>query len=138
MGPEQILLAPERIKEENAPSAEPRKSTQPAAPKPISEDALAELLKTQPITYFGTTKIIGNWSNIADPADVPLRVCCRCVRWDLTNEADRKAYAELVNLASEQGSSISIGWEERVIDGAAIIVYLTYLEYIRIVEDLDA
>ena len=137
MGPDQIVLAPAREKDDNDDTTS-LKTTPPAPPKPISEDVLDKLLKTQPITYAGTTKIIGKWDNIADPADVPLRVCCRCVRWDLTSEADRKAYAELVNLASEQGSSINIGWEERVIDGAAIIVYLTYLEYIRIVEDLDA
>lgn len=135
MTPEEIILAPEREKPKDTKTTPPTPET---PPKPISADELDELLKVKPITYSGNLRVIGDITHIADVNDVPLRVCCRCVRWDLTNANDRNAYASLVNRASEPESVVTIGWEERVVHEATMIVYLTYLEYVRIVEDQHA
>ena len=135
MTPDEILLGPPRPEPEE--SGEPADLKTPVAPKIIEAAVLDRLLKAEPVVNSGSMRIIGDISRIADVSDVPLRVCCRCVRWDLTNESERTAYAELLNRATEENSSIAISWEERVVHEAAIIVYLTYLEYVRIVEDLN-
>lgn len=103
-------------------------------PMPISVEELDELLRTENITIVNGMKVVGDLP--PDPADVPIRFCCRCERLDLTSERDRNKYANLIASSSTPTTTVEVGWEERVKESDKLVIYITYMEYIRVVENV--
>ena len=101
-------------------------------PTPISVEELDRLLATKKITIVNGTKIVGEVPT--DPNDVPIRYCCRCKRLDLTEEKARNEYADLLAV-SATSSTVEILWEERVKEADKIVIYITYMEYLRVVDE---
>lgn len=102
-------------------------------PTPITVEELDKLLATERITVVNGIKLIGEVPT--DPSDARLRFCCRCERLDLTVDVDRNKYANLIAESSAPGSRIEIGWEERVKEADKLVVYVTYMEYVRIFDN---
>lgn len=131
MRPDEVLLplSPEKKKEQDTPEASDKIQHPPA---PISVEELDELLRTKKITVVNGTKIVGEVPT--DPSDAPIRYCCRCKRLDLTSEKDRNEYADLIAI-SATSPNIEILWEERVKESDKIVIYITYMEYLRVVDE---
>ena len=101
-------------------------------PESITVEELDKLLAEKPVTRVNGVRFIGTVPT--DPGDVPLYFCCRCERFDLSSEADRNKYANLVAEANNTASLLDIGWEERVKEVDKLIIYMTYMEYVKIAE----
>ena len=130
MTAEDIQLAPQPKEKPTTPKLK----EVPAAPIPITEAELEELKKLGGVITQDGIKIYGATSAVPDLSDIPLRVCCHCERFDLSDKSDRTKYAELKNSASAVQSAIQVDWEEMAKDGTSLVVYLTYFEYLRAVE----
>lgn len=131
MRPDEVEL-PFTLKEKEPEPSEGSTNIQ-HPPTPISVGELDALLASKKITVVNGTKIIGDVPT--DPNDAPLRYCCRCKRLDLTEEKDRNEYADLLAV-SATSSTVEILWEERVKESDKIVIYITYMEYLRITEDV--
>jgi len=129
MTADEVLLSPPRKEKEST-----GEGSTPEIPRPITYEELQTRRNSSPINHVEGMAVIGNTRGMADLSDVPLRSSCRCLRLNLKEEADRTTYAELVNSAAAPNSPLEINWEERVIDGDALIIYLTYTEYVRVAE----
>jgi hypothetical protein len=69
-----------------------------------------------------------------DSSEVPLTVVGHCDRYDLSEDADRVTYADLcAQLAS--AANFEKLFEQHIVEGNKLLVYITYLEYIKIVEE---
>lgn len=110
---------------------EPPKVQRP--PEPITEAELAALRKKKTTTINGM-EVLGDYEKFPDLLDIPLRFCCHCVRWDLSKDADRAAYGDLIAKSMSTNSPVEVSWEERSKEASGLIVYLTYFEYIRVAE----
>ena len=69
-----------------------------------------------------------------DSAEVPVTVVGHCDRYDLSIDTDREAYADLcAQLASAE--NLEKLFEQHITENSSLLVYITYLEYIKIVEE---
>ena len=134
-----ILLGdPDMERQETPPAAAAAELGKIQAQRPlfISEQELAARIKAGAKTALadGIT-VIGNTSGFADINDVPLRMVCRCVRFDLAAAQDRDAYAELFGKAGDACGHIDIIWEKQVVSEDRLIIYVTYTETLRVSDD---
>lgn len=133
MGPEEIILA-ERP-EEDKPSTGTGAVTKTAPVlSPISVEEFDKVESSMPYTMFEGRRVFGCTTGITDYSDIPLYYYCKCVQLDLTKAADRAAYGELLGKSLVMDSPVTLLWEERVVAGEKLILYLTFSEQIRIVE----
>ena len=68
-----------------------------------------------------------------DPSDIPTSAVGYCERFCLSNNEDREAYA---NIIAKLANSLNVErvFEERVAaDNGELIIYLSYIEYIKVV-----
>jgi len=133
MGPEEIILAETPAETPGTPTGNASKSVV-VAPILISAEVFDRIEKSESCSTFENRRVFGNTAGIADFGDIPIYYYCRCVQWDLTKPESRAAYGELLGKTLELNSPISLLWQERVVDGEKLILYLTYSEQVRIVE----
>lgn len=127
MNPGDIQLAPERKPPEKAPV-----ERIPVA-QPISFEEFKKIEATSEVSKFEGRRVFGPSAGITDFNDIPLYYYTACVRFDLKEEEDRQRYADLVSETMSPNSPINVIWDDRVIDGGSMIMYITYSEQIRIV-----
>ncbi len=60
------------------------------------------------------------------------------MRWDLNKPEDRAAYGDLIARSLAPNPTLEITWEDRCKDEKDLIVYLTYIEYVRVAEVANA
>jgi hypothetical protein len=101
-------------------------------PLPISESDLDRLSKKAKVTVVNGVRVFGDISNIPDADDVPEYVCCHCVRWDLSVPEDRAEYSEVYAKLAAGATNLVVQWQERVSDQSKLIIYMTYIEILRI------
>jgi hypothetical protein len=72
--------------------------------------------------------------DFVDSSDVPTKVTGYCECFNLKNPEERATYADLCAkfVSSENIEKV---FEQHVIDEGALFVYVTYLEYIKVVEE---
>lgn len=69
-----------------------------------------------------------------DSRQIPLSVIGHCEQYDLSDSEARADYADLcARLASAE--NLEKLFEQHIIEGSKLLVYITYLEYIKIVEE---
>ena len=89
--------------------------------------------KTKQGDCQGIPVIASHASNYVDANDIDTRVVGHCEMFNLSDEKDRETYADLVSKLM-WSPNMSIHFEERVLSDNALIVYITYLEYIKIAD----
>ena len=122
----------------NKPVEPPQQSGPPIIPRPLQAIGAAELdalCNSEKVTTVNGIKIIGALSQHPDVNDLSPKVCCRCCRWELSKDADRLAYGDLIARSLTPDGGIEVTWEERVVENGGLVVYLTYLEYVRISDE---
>ena len=121
-------------KEDEAPQAQ-----RPPVPQrqlsAIGADELDKLCEVKKVVTVNGLKIVGSSTDYPDVSDIPLKVCCRCNRWVLSKDSDRVAYGDLIARSITPGGGIEVTWEERVVEDCGLVVYLTYLEYVRVADE---
>ena len=135
MNPEQIRLP---FAPADKSKDEPQAQRPPTPPRPLTAiggTELDALCKKESVTTINGLKIIGAASEHPDVADIPLKVCCRCCRWELSKTPDRVAYGDLIARSLAPDGGIEVTWEERVVENCGLVVYLTYLEYVRVADE---
>lgn len=130
MGPEGIILS------EQSTESEAKTAKTQALPviTPISVELFEKVARKGPCTTFEGCRVFGNTTGITDFSDIPLYYYCKCVQLDLAEESARVEYSELLGKSLAINSPITLLWEERVISGEKMILYLTFSEQVRIVE----
>ena len=69
-----------------------------------------------------------------DPSDIPTSAVGHCERYCLSKEEDRTAYADVITQLSNS-LNIELIFEERVTsDNGELIIYLSYIEYIKVAQ----
>jgi hypothetical protein len=122
---------PAKPQTSDAPASVPR------APEPISEHALEELRK-KPTTKINGMEVLGDYQQFPDLTDIPIRFCCHCKRWELTKEAERIEYGDLIARSQAPNPHIEITWEERCKEADGLVIYLTFFEFVRVAEVKNA
>ena len=136
MGPEEIILA-ETSNEAKESTVSAATAVKVQTPISISVEDFETIEQTRPCTQFEGRRVFGNTAGITDFSDIPIYYYCKCVAWDLTKAEDRIAYGDLISKTMSPASPYVLLWQERVIDGEKLILYLTYSEQIRIVGAVD-
>lgn len=72
-------------------------------------------------------------SDYIDSEDIPMTIVGHCDCFDLSNDEDRQVYADLAAKFAA-ASNIEKTFEQHVVDKHRLLVYVAYLEYIKIVE----
>lgn len=126
MTPGDIALAPER---KEAQTIKP-----PSLPvaQPISVEEFERATKDKPFTKFEGRRVFGDVAGIADFFDVPLYYYCKCECLDLSKPEDRIRYSDLVCTLAAPDTPLTLIWQERVVNGGSMIMYITYSEQVRI------
>lgn len=137
MTPDEVMLPmarPPRDQDkpvDQSPSLDSLAKT-PNPPLPITEAQLEGVKKKAKLTIMNGVRVFGDVHDIADVNDIQEYACGHCVRWDLSIDADRAAYAELHAKMSVGAPDIIVEWQERVQDQSKLIIYMTYIELLRI------
>lgn len=109
-----------------------------AAPRPtfISERELEQRIADgAPQSLADGVPVVGDVSKYTDANDIPLRVVSHCVKLDLSEETDRRQYAELYGKAGDPCSHLDVVWEKQVIHEDKLIIYVTYTETLRVSDE---
>ena len=137
MNAEEVFLPFAPPKPEEPPQAQrPPTPTRPLTA--IGGKELDALCATQNVVTVDGIKIIGSITNCPDVSDMAPKVCCRCCRWELAKPQDRLAYGDLIAKSLTPGGGIEVTWEERVTEECGLVVYLTYLEYVRVSDEKNS
>lgn len=72
-------------------------------------------------------------TDYVDSADVPTKIVGHCECFNLSEEDDRNIYADL-SARFAASMNLEKTFEQHVIDNGKLVVYLAYLEYIKVVE----
>ena len=73
-------------------------------------------------------------NDFVDSADIPTKVIGYCECFNLKNAEERTTYAELC-AKFVSSTNIEKVFEQHVVDNGTLFVYVTYLEYIKVVEE---
>lgn len=108
------------------------------APAPIyiaESDLQSRIDKSAKVSLADGMTVIGDISSYADISDVPLRVACHCVKFDLSINDDRQRYADLFGKAGDACGHLDIVWEKQIVSEDKLIIYVTYTETLRVSDD---
>lgn len=70
-------------------------------------------------------------NDCVDPRDLDTQIIGHCERFDLNNKEDRESYADL-SAKLTANYNYELQFEQRVTMSDTLIIYLSYLEYIKI------
>lgn len=88
--------------------------------------------KTQQTTVDNIPVVAASSSDFVDPRDVPTKVLGHCVCFDLSREEQRDQYSDLVARLATELNLERLFEERSMLNTGALIVYIAYLEYIKI------
>lgn len=88
--------------------------------------------KPQQTTVEGIPLFASTPHDYVDPKDVETRVIGHCKKFNLSEDADREAYADLIaDLVSKP--NIDLHFEEKTVTPAGdLIIYVSYTEYLKL------